>query len=149
MLMVDDVTFVPGGSASSLKVIGYNVYRDGVKINEATVAETTFTDANVEDGKTYSYVVTVVYDRGESAASNVAEVKFETSGVNGIQGGVNVSVEGRSIVVLGAESRAVEVYTVDGKLVNAVRGEARTVIPASQGVYVVKVGKTVGKVIVK
>ena len=148
MLMVDDVTFVPGGAVSTLGIEGYNIYRDGVKINEDLVKTTSFTDANVEEGKTYTYVVTVVYTKGESAASNA--VQIEASGINGIFSGLlKINAENRSIVITGAEGRDVAVYTVDGKLVSVVRGEAKTVIPASQGVYVVKVGKTVSKVIVK
>ena len=150
MLMVDDVTYIPAGAAHNLEIKGYNVYRDGVKLNEAVVEGTSYTDANVEDGKTYTYKVTVDYNKGESAASNSAEVRYESSAVNAVGAGVaKIGVAGRSIVVTGAEGSDIMVYTADGKLVNAVRGEAKTVIPAAQGVYVVKTGDTVAKVVVK
>jgi hypothetical protein len=41
--------------------IGYNVYRDGTRINTDTVLQTTFFDANVVENATYQYTVTSVY----------------------------------------------------------------------------------------
>jgi N-acetylneuraminic acid mutarotase/fibronectin type 3 domain-containing protein len=61
---------------------GYNVYRSedpevGVRAenrrNPALVQDTTFTDADVENGQTYYYVVTAVGEGGESAASDEVE----------------------------------------------------------------------------
>lgn len=150
MLMVDDVTYIPAGATTNLEIVGYNVYRDGVKINEATVEECEYVDANVEDGKTYNYVVTAVYNKGESAASNIVSVAASVSGLDSIlAAGVAVKVVDRNIVITGAAGQAVAVYTVDGKTLYAGRGEAKTVVAAHQGVYVVKAGNTVKKVLVK
>ncbi len=150
MLMVDDVTYAPAGAASTLDIVGYNVYRDGVKINDAVVEETTYTDANVEEGKTYDYVVVAVYTIGESAASNVAKVTFTVVGIDNIySNALNISAAKNSIIVTGAKGLNVAVYTVDGKTIFSGAGEAKNVIPAQQGVYVVKAGETVKKVLVK
>ncbi|MDE6583003.1 MAG: choice-of-anchor J domain-containing protein [Duncaniella sp.] len=150
MLMVDDVTYIPAGAVPNLQLKGYDVYRDGVKINEATVEECTFSDANVEDGKTYEYAVVAVYTQGLSAASNVVTVLYQASGIESIYGGaLSISAGKNSIIVTGAAGQAVAVYAVDGKTVFSGQGEAKTVIPAQQGVYVVKAGKTVKKVLVK
>lgn len=71
IFLVDDVTYIPAGaSAVDLSLVGYNIYRDGVKLNAEPVAETGYTDADVTAGE-HSYAVTVVYDKGESAASNI------------------------------------------------------------------------------
>ncbi len=85
MLMVDDVTYEAYEGFGDLSLVGYNIYRDGVKINREPVAEPSFADGYMPDG-TYSYVVTVVYDKGESVASNV----FTIGVVDGIS---SVAVE--------------------------------------------------------
>ena len=46
---------------------GYNVYRNGEKLNSAPLAETTFTETNLSEG-IYAYNVTAVYPSGESYA---------------------------------------------------------------------------------
>lgn len=150
MLMVDDVTYIPAGASGDAEIVGYNVYRDGVKINDATVAETEYVDANVEAGKTYTYVVTTVYTKGESAASNVATVTLQNVGLDAINAaGVQINVVARNIVITGANGLDAAVYTVDGRTLYSGVAEAKTVVAARQGVYVVKAGKTVKKVIVK
>lgn len=150
MLMIDDVSFIPAGAAHNLEIKGYNVYRDGVKVSGAPVETTSYTDMDVEDGKTYTYKVTVEYNKGESAASNAAQVRFDSSGIGSVEAGtVMVAVAESSIVVTGAEGLDIDVYTADGKLVGVVSGGTRTVIPVSQGVYVVRTGSTATKVIVK
>ncbi len=83
IFLVDDVTYTPAGaSAADLSLVGYNIYRDGVKLNAEPVAETSYTDAVGTVGE-YSYVVTVVYDKGESAASNILTLSV-TSGISSI-----------------------------------------------------------------
>lgn len=52
-------------------LLGYNVYRNGVKINTNVVAATTYNDNGLANG-TYEYHVTAVYDEGESGFSNAA-----------------------------------------------------------------------------
>jgi len=65
-----------------LELEGYNVYRDGDMINAALVTELEYTDTDVENGITYSYYVTAVYDEGESNPSNVVEATPEGSALN-------------------------------------------------------------------
>lgn len=144
MLMIDDVTFIP--APLELSLAGYNVYRDGVKINDAAVEEPCFIDAEAAEGQ-HVYHVTAVYDKGESAPVGVA---VSMSGVADIvAGGVSIDVIDGSIVVAGADGKPVAVYAVDGKTIFSSVGEAKTVIPVSGGIYVVKAATTVKKVIVK
>lgn len=61
-------------------LLGYNIYRDGepgVPIDPGhriaqLVSETSYDDEDVTNGETYYYVVTAVYDDGESGPSNEA-----------------------------------------------------------------------------
>lgn len=65
---VDDVTYKTGG----LKVMGYNVYRDGELAKKLDANTTTWTDT--EANGTHTYVVITVYANGESLNSNTVGV---------------------------------------------------------------------------
>lgn len=151
MLMVDDVTYIPGDSDVTLEIEGYNIYRDGVKINDAPVTETEYLDANVTDGTRYTYVVTAVYKEvGESAISNEAVITYTFSGLalTG-DGSVKVTVDGGNIVVLNAGGMEISVVTADGKVIFNGIGESRTVVAAGTGIYAVRAGRTSCKVTVR
>ncbi|MDE6393582.1 MAG: choice-of-anchor J domain-containing protein [Muribaculaceae bacterium] len=146
--MVDDVTYTPAGTAN-LEIEGYNVYRDGVKINDAPVQETEYLDTNVVSGETYAYVVTVIYkEKGESAPTD--EVVVSYTGVDGIAaGGLAIKAVGNDIIVLNAEGLGVTVASASGAVIYSGAGEVKTVISVGSGVYVVTAGKTVRKVLIK
>lgn len=48
---------------------GYNIYRDGIKINSIPVTNAYYNDLNLQSGS-YAYAVTAVYTYGESDPSN-------------------------------------------------------------------------------
>ncbi len=150
MLMIDDVTFIPGNAAFGSDLLGYDVYRDGIKINNSTVGETGYVDSEVIDGEEYDYVVLAVYDTGYSQASNVAHILFERSGVEAPGENVlQISADDGCIIVKNAEGREVSVWNTDGTLQFSGQGKRRLVIDTDCGVYVVKAGNTVKKVMVR
>jgi hypothetical protein len=59
---------IPEGCATE---DGYNIYRNGVKVNDEIILETSYSDTLDYSG-TYEYYVTAVYYFGESDPSNVA-----------------------------------------------------------------------------
>ena len=142
MLMVDDVTYTPAGVTANLEIAGYNIYRDGVKINDAPVADCEYIDSNVEVGTQYTYVVTVVYtDKGESRGSDEVVITREDVSVDGIgDGAVSIKAENGKVVVLNAEGLDVVVAAANGAVVYSGAGELKTEVA---------VGKTVRKVIVR
>ena len=145
MLMIDDFTYVPANApAQSLTIKGYNVWRDGVKITETPVEECEYSDPNAPEGQS-TYVVTVVYDLGESGASN--EVTLGVSGLDEIEASLEITTIPGAVVVKGAGEAEVTVFSIDGKTVYAGKGDA--VIPAAAGIYVVKAADKVAKVLVK
>ncbi|MBP3472039.1 MAG: hypothetical protein J6K41_07395 [Paraprevotella sp.] len=148
MLLVDDVTYEITEVPADLSIAGYNVYRDGVKLNAEPVEETTYTDADAAAGE-HAYVVTVVYTQGESKASNVATVSVGTGIESMAAKASKVSVSRQTITVANAEGQEVSIYTADGKTVYKAAGQALTSIRVESGVYVVKVGKTTMKAVVK
>lgn len=143
---VDDVTYDRGGGG--IRLLGYNVYRDGVKLNSDLVKETSFDDKTVEVGN-HEWNVTVVYDVAESNLSNTAKLDY-TDVETLVVENVTVTVEQRTIVVRGAEGENVTVYTPDGKVIyNAETAVETSVKVEMTGVYLVKVADNVVKVIVK
>ncbi|MCK4569357.1 MAG: T9SS type A sorting domain-containing protein, partial [Bacteroidales bacterium] len=56
-------------------LLGYNLYRDNVKVNSSLIPGTNTTDIMPGEG-TYDYNVTAVYDEGESAFSNTFTLKY-------------------------------------------------------------------------
>lgn len=152
-IMVDDMTFVPKNGASvGFDLAGFNVYRDGVKLNAEPIGETSYTDTNVPDGG-HTYAVTTVYTNGESSPSQ----KFSTSmsGVDNVLADSPVasfSAVGHKgcLEIISAEDMVnVTVYSIDGRAVAAenVAGSHTITVPA--GVYVVTDGRTVVKTVVK
>ncbi len=49
---------------------GFNVYRDGLAINDLLVLDTQYVDHEVENNVPYQYYITAVYPNGESRGSN-------------------------------------------------------------------------------
>lgn len=148
MLMIDDVTYETLGGTDELALVGYNVYRDGVKLNAEPVVENNYTDATATEGE-HSYVVTVVYDKGESKISNVVTVSFVDGIASIATKATNVSVNNKTITVANAAGKNVSICTVDGKTVYNAAGSDITRVRVESGVYIVKTGNTVVKTVVK
>lgn len=121
MLMIDDITYIPGIDASSLSLQGYDIYRDGVKINDSIVEEGTFVDTTAEAGATYTYIVVAVYDLGTSAPSASATVTLTGTGLGSV----------------GAEEAPVEYFNLQG-----IRVEN-----PSNGVFIRRRGSTATKIV--
>jgi hypothetical protein len=55
--------------AGTSGVAGYNIYRDGVKLNSSPLTPTTYTDTSLTSGTSYTYAVRTVDLAGNVAAS--------------------------------------------------------------------------------
>lgn len=146
MLMIDDVSYIPATGPTSVRHESYNVYRDGLRLNSEPVKATAWTDATAGKGN-YSYRVTAVHNLGESAGSN--EVTVDTSGVVSVSGAVSVYVDGRRIIIRGADGEAVNVAAADGRNVFAGEAEGTLSVDVEPGVYAVGVGGKAWKVLVR
>lgn len=85
MLMIDDVSFRPQRANLGMTLEGYNIYRNGAKLNATPVADTSYTDANGTVGETYEYCVTTVFSGGESRGSKEYTALFGSTGVDSIE----------------------------------------------------------------
>lgn len=150
-LLVDDIEFTPLGN-ERLVLEGYNVYRNGELIarnyTPANIADENieFVDNVSADGN-YDYEVSAVYNRGES------KPELTTIGLTGLTSlsakqAVAYGLTGK-IAVKGAEGMSVEVYTVDGMLVNMAEGQNDMTIAAPAGFYIVTVGNESFKITVR
>lgn len=84
MLMLDDIFIgtnnirpgiAPRKSVGNNPLIGFNIYRDGIKINTKPIEEIRYTD-NVEEYGNYNYTVSAIYADGtESEKSEVLAVE--------------------------------------------------------------------------
>ena len=78
-------------------LIGYNIFRDNIQINEEIISLTTFNDENIEHGETYNYYATAVYDEGESEPSNeVIMMGINSSVILPNPANVLISLDGES-----------------------------------------------------
>ena len=76
------ITQSPNTNKGGKALLGYNVYRDGVKINTSLVLTEIYDDLDLPNGQ-YEYYVTAVWDEGESDPSNTVIVDIIV-GVNEI-----------------------------------------------------------------
>lgn len=148
MLFIDDVTYTPLHGSSAISLVGYNVYRDGVKLNSEPVATPSFTDPDLPAGM-HEYTVTALYDKGESLpsetyatqGSGLADIDTAaTCRVRGMQGAIEIECSSYSNVA---------VCGVDGKLLRQFTADGDTRLDAAPGIYLVTVGHRSFKVIVK
>jgi hypothetical protein len=109
-LYIDDVSF----DATALVVKGFRIYRDGMLIAEVGATDLTFTDDNAGDGN-HHYMVSVVYDKGESRP-------------------VDVDVVGTGISNIMLDGHAFDIYDINGM---KVRTAAHDFNGLSRGIYIV------------
>lgn len=132
--------------AKDFEIVGYNIYRNGIRLNEHPLTSLTYTD-NPTGTLTPRYSISVVYDRGESPTSIGVGVG-ESAGIAGVNGSVAAFAVKGGIMVQTEGPADVNAYSVDGKTVFSGSVNGNDFIPASAGVYVVTVGQTSFKLIV-
>lgn len=86
-MLLDDITYETAPSAAHLTFLGYNLYRDGQKVNEEPMQQREFTDTNIGEG--HAYQVTALYDHAvfgkvESAPSNT--LRLPESSIGNVSG---------------------------------------------------------------
>ncbi len=146
-LGIDDVSFIPEGK-SSLVIDGYNVYRDGKRINTTLVKEISFTEF-VQLMGCVTYAVSAVYVAvGESGLGE--PLNLGGSGIEQVSDKALSTVSaGRGVIVVAnADGADVRVTDMAGRVIASCRGTRRLEIPVASGIYLVKSGMTVVKVMV-
>lgn len=143
VLLLDDFEFATEVKPIVLK--GYNIYRDRVRINQDLLVNTEFQDPDPQEMS--EYLVTAVYDAGESGPSNT--VIYNMSGVEYVDDTLNVwSAPGR-ISVSGAEGKEVRIDSVSGINIFSGIGTEPVEVDVLPGVYVVTVDGRTFRIFVK
>lgn len=147
---IDDIAFEPARSLADID--GYNVYRDGVLVASALKA-TSYVDKDVDASAPVQYVVRTTGmlngERVESERSNVVWVS-DTNGVTEVASDGSIRAALGGIVVTGHADDAIVVADAMGRiLVSGVVSSDKADFALPQGVYVVKCGNSMAKVIVK
>ena len=149
-VFVDDITYEHKGAApEKIELQGFNVYRDGKLIVDEPVVDTEYVDSNVENGVSYTYNVTAVWDKGESKPSN-AFVLSATSVANvSANSAVSIAAVEGAVRVSGANGETAYVYAPSGACVAAQTVVGTSDIPVAAGIYIVRVGQTSAKLVVR
>lgn len=151
MMMLDDVTFTPSDGVSNLVIAGYDIYRDGEKINQTPVQACEWLDTNVTDGTSYKYIVTTLYEgRDQGILSNELSLVYTLSGVSAIgNDGVSISAKDGCVIVKNASGLPVSVAAPNGAVIYSGTGNVLDVIRTGRGIFLVQAGNTVRKLIVR
>ena len=139
-------------AGSTGNLLGYNVYRDDVKINEELITICTFEDIQTEEETTYAYSVEAVYDDG--CASQCDPIEFTTGGWGGVleNESMNINVypnPAESLVNVTAEGlKNVELIDMMGRIIT--RNESSETMMAidlsglTSGIYFLRVTTEAG-----
>ncbi len=134
MLMLDDFTYEVAEETSGLTVEGYNLYRNGVLVNESPLKDKDYLDSTSAEGKV-RYVVTALYEKGESRGSN--EFILDLSGVDEINSDTIVLTGDGKIILKNACGERIRVIGTDGAILYDRILSGDDCIYVSPGVYLV------------
>lgn len=145
-LFIDDITY-ENSTPQLLELQGYNIYRDTQKQNSQVIEDNTFTDSNIQEGKSYTYNANVVYDKGESVLS--APVTVIATGINNEEILPIISVVGKTVYIKSVFGKNVSVFSTNGTVYydNNVEDNAQVTLP--QGIYMVRIDNTITKIVIK
>lgn len=150
-LFIDDATYIPAnGQAQQLQLAGYNVYRDGVKLNDQPLTDTSFTDNTADLTQNHSYLVTAVYDKGESRPTNkyTYDILSAVGEINAA-GDIRIAAGAGAITVVGVDGGDITVAAVSGQVVARIKGNGNNTIRVAPGIYIVNAAGKKAKLIVK
>ncbi len=140
-IYIDDIVVTSGGTQQMAATANSWTYTD---------ITTTSYDVKVDEPGMYRYKVKAVNADSESAYSNVIEVDVTTSGVASVLGSARIYVDATGIIIDGKTYAQAVVYNTQGMIeaVLPVNGKT-TYRPVHSGLYIVRCGDTITKVMVK
>lgn len=114
---------------SSVGFSNYNIYRDGSLLTTITNQESIqhSDEANLTDGRYYTYYVTTTYETGESGASNSVTIQFAgTATTNSVASPIvmypNPAKSGETIhLKSSANTNTINLYDITGKLLTTLK----------------------------
>jgi len=147
-LLIDNIMYE--GYSTHLRLDGFNIYRDGTKLNSMPVTRLNYADNDAPFEKTSNYTVVPVYAGIEGTPSNIFSIN--PAGIATPGAGALVSVTGSkgSIRIMGAAGLEAMVYGIDGKLLmhRSITAPSES-LSFAPGIYAVKIAGATHKVIVR
>lgn len=147
-IFVDDIRYTPVSNKAD--VDKYEVYRDGQLIGTTAESATAYDDTEVQENTPYEYfVLPLLADGSKGLNSNVLRIR--TTGISGITDGTRaIYTKAGEIIVSGYDGSEIAIAATDGKLISTTAAARPTErYNVAPGIYIVKAGNTVAKVIVK
>ena len=145
MLLIDDVSFIRSVAPEALELTGYNIYRDGERLNDTPLSETTC-NLPAPDDASHDYAVTALYTLGESRAAFISS----SVSVDALQASRSHVAAGAGLItVSGAGGCAISVTSPDGRTAAQASGLPAATFRVQPGIYIVQVGAHTFKVIVR
>lgn len=150
MLMVDDVKMTPAPEIpEGLELEGYDVYRDGRKLNSERIGVAAYDDKAVANGETYEYQVVAVYNKGISGATEGLKITYGNVGVGETMADGRIESGKGFLRVTGFEGGLIRVITADGQVAGERRSQGDVEFRLPAGVYVVMADGKAVKVAVR
>ena len=117
-------------------------------LTEQTIEDTDYTDVNVPLG-IYTYQVTAVYTKGESAGSNRVTLQRTSGAETAVADGVTVTTGNRNIVITSPQATEVQITAIDGVVIAKTTVNDSATFDVVSGVYIVSTPGATYKVVVK
>ena len=139
------------------ELTGYNIYRDGEKINDKPITVATYRDEELENG-IYIYQISAVYSLfcGESDITEGVEVEIDYVGINGLQTDsykIYPNPTNGIVTIAGTGLNSVEIFDIQGRMLakyNNVSEKLQiNVNPYENGIYFVRLFSARGDMAVK
>lgn len=146
-LLIDEVTY-ESANPDMLEFRGYNIYRDGERINGETVEENEYIDNDPKAEGKHLYHVSAVYDKGESGLSE--GWNSDLTGIGTLTAdGMSVKTGNGSIAIMNAGGRKVSICTLNGIVVFNEKVGEYAIISLEPGIYMLRSDDRTLKLIVK
>lgn len=146
-LLVDEVTY-ESANADVLEFRGYNIYRDGERINAQIVEENEYIDNDPKAEGAHIYNVSAIYDKGESGLSN--DWNSDLSGVGTLEAdGMTVKAGQGFISIANAGGNLVTVSAANGMVMFNEKVGDYAVISLQPGIYMLRAGDRALKLVVR
>lgn len=148
-LLIDDIEYI-SKNPMLLELQGFNVYRNDQLLNNQIVEDLVYTDNNgITAGETYTYRVSTIYDKGESALSNPVTV-IASTGIESMEYLPIIFVEGNTLYIKNAADQHIAVNNVNG--ISYYNGNIDSdffSMSLQQGIYAVSVNGVTSKIVIR
>lgn len=134
-LCLDDFTYTPLPANSGLELRGYNVYKNGVAINEDLISETELNNVYAVDGDRFN--VTAMYNKGESAPGNTYGIG--SASVADVLSDSKITIATGSLTVETSAGTSIIVADFSGIVRYSFQSTGCDTIKLARGFYIVSV----------